>query len=274
MNTVLQVKSLKITYPRSHNPLIQIPEWYVEEGELWIILGANGSGKTTILYSITGIIPLLIKAKVEGKIRISGENPFNSKDVFRKATLLLQNPYDQLTQSTVENEIIFPLANLGIEKKKIRVALSYYLNYFGIDSIRFRNPQTLSSGEAQKTLLSSMFSREPNIFLFDEPEAHLDFKGKTQLFKIIKKILESGKTVIITTHAPENYISLDPKFLFIKQNTTYVYRNLRDLFKNTSSNEIIRLSYEIQKNYDQFIKDPYSWQWENYSKKMVEEICL
>ncbi|NJE84827.1 ATP-binding cassette domain-containing protein [Thermococcus sp. CX2] len=175
----------------------------IEGGEIFGILGPNGAGKSTLVLHLNGIL----KPK-KGKVIIDGLDPAkNPKEVRRKVGIVFQDPNDQLFSPTVFEDVAFGPYNLGLRGEKLRERVLWALRQVGMEGYAERETKELSFGEKKRIAIATILAMEPEIIVFDEPFANLDFKGKRLLGELIRGMKEEGKTVILASHEAE-YLTL------------------------------------------------------------------
>ena len=179
-----------IWFRYSENYILKGVEGKVEDGKAIAILGPTGSGKSTLLYILCG----LLKPE-RGKVLLDGKPP-RKKDV----GLLFQNPDDQLFNATVFDEVAFALRSLGLSEGEVRERVIEVAEEVGIEDLLNRSPFKLSVGQKKAVALASILVYQPKLLMLDEPSANLDRVRYEVLVKLVSKLLESGKIVVITTH--------------------------------------------------------------------------
>ena len=179
----------------------------IYKGELIGIMGKNGAGKTTLIRTFNGLI-----RPTNGSIYINGEN-IKSKTtgtLSKKVGIIFQNPEHQVFSNTVEEEIKYSLKSLNLSKQEKQTKTDDILKKFNLDKYRERSPLNLSGGETKKLAVASIFCRDPDILVFDEPTLGQDAKEISFFIELIKSEMKIGKTIIIITHNIEfamEYIS-------------------------------------------------------------------
>ena len=169
----------------------------ISKGELIAIMGKNGAGKTTLIRTFNGLI-----RPSKGKIFFSGKNT-NSKTIAELSTdigLIFQNPQHQLFSNTIEDEIKFSLKNFDFNEKEIQSRINNILKRFNLEKYKERSPFNLSGGETKKLAIASVFCRDPDVLIFDEPTLGQDAREINFFISLIKEEIEKGKTIIIVTH--------------------------------------------------------------------------
>ncbi|WP_457624131.1 energy-coupling factor ABC transporter ATP-binding protein [Persephonella sp.] len=203
----------------------------IQKGEKVVILGINGSGKSTILKIINALL-----FPQEGTYRYRGEiiTPKKMKDrefvrKFRKEVVLLfQNPDTMIFNPTVFDEIAFGLRQLG--EKDIKEKVHYWADKLGIFHLLDRSPFELSGGEKQKVCLAALLSLEPEVLLLDEPTANLDPRSTGWLIDFLYQL---DITVVTTTHNLGIALELGERGLVLSENHRLIYDgNLSEFLKD------------------------------------------
>lgn len=175
----------------------------VNRGDKIAVLGANGSGKSTFLKILNGLIfPTKGSYSAFGK-EVTEKVFFDEKNEFdfrRKMGFVFQDSDVQLFSSTVEDEVAFAPLNLGMGEVEIRERVDEALGVLGIRHLRSRVPHRLSGGEKKKVAIASILSYRPDVWLFDEPTTGLDPRSQDVLVDFISKLDSKKNTVVIATH--------------------------------------------------------------------------
>jgi len=172
-------------------------------GQKITVIGANGSGKSTFLHMLDGLI-FPDKGTIKAFGRELKENVFNdgnySMNFRKKVGLVFQNPDVQLFCPTVREDIIFGPLQLGMDKKIIEQRLDKLSRDLNIGALLDRSPHQLSIGEKRKVAIASTLSIDPDILILDEPLAGLDPLTTRHIIDFIVQANKAGKTIIISTH--------------------------------------------------------------------------
>lgn len=162
------------------------------------VIGANGAGKSTLFKHFNGILK-----PTSGEVLIRGEpiTRQNIRDVRKFVGIVFQNPDDQIISPTVEQDVAFGPANLGLDSKTIQHRVDEALRIVGIEELRNRVPHHLSGGEKKRVSIAGIIAMEPQVMVMDEPTAGLDPQGVSDLIDFINTLPEKyGMTVITSTH--------------------------------------------------------------------------
>ena len=173
----------------------------INEGSFIVILGANGSGKTSLLKHLNALY-----LPETGSVEVDGLDTRKSQlQVREKVGYVFQNPEDQLVYSTVEEDVAFGLENKGVPTGKMKLKVSEILKKIGISSLAKRNVNTLSFGQKQLVALAGVLVMEPRYLILDEPTATLDPRNKRIIITLIKRLCkERGIGMILSSNILED----------------------------------------------------------------------
>ena len=170
-------------------------------GEVNLIAGHSGEGKSTLLYIISGIIPNITDGKLAGEVLINGENIQGKRlgEICRKVGVVLQNADEQIIQKTVEDEIAFGCENLAFSPEKISKQIDTVCRLMKLD--KSWQSRKLSGGQKQRVAIAGAIAIEPEILIMDESTSMLDPKGRREVMEVARTLnKEKGMTVIDITH--------------------------------------------------------------------------
>ena len=201
MDPIIKIDNLSFTYPQNRNGLKSV-SFEINSGDSFYIEGHSGSGKSTLARCIAGLIPHLIQGEMEGKILLKGK-PTSDYELWELSELVgmvFQNPALQILASSVEEEILFGLENLGISRSAMKEILEKTLIDFNLEEFRKRSPVTLSGGEQQKLAFASIFCRNPDMLVLDEPLSMLDTTSSIELVNLVADLNQKGISTVICEH--------------------------------------------------------------------------
>jgi energy-coupling factor transport system ATP-binding protein len=171
-------------------------------GEKVALMGANGSGKTTFVRCLNGLLQ-----PTSGEVRVDGFSASDPKKVFevrRRVGMVFQNPDNQIVSTTVEREIVFGLENLGLSRPEMEKRLDEALERFHLEPYRMVPPHMLSGGERQRLALASIWVMRPRYLVLDEPTSLLHPQGRQEVLQYLDEELGREKIgVLMVTQCPE-----------------------------------------------------------------------
>jgi cobalt/nickel transport system ATP-binding protein len=229
----------------------------IKDKEKAILLGNNGSGKSTILRVLAGLYyPKKGEFYLDG-VKITKKN--TKKDFRKKIGILFQNPESMIFNPTVYDEIAFSLNEFGFEDIEERV--HKVAKEFGIEKFLKKSPLELSGGEKQKVMLAAILAYEPEVLLLDEPTAAMDPKT-TGWF--IDFIFELDKTCIIATHDLALAYELSDRALVMSEEHKLIYDgDMEELMKNLGILLKANLIHKHKHKHKQFIHSHYHLHFSN-----------
>ena len=190
----ISVSELGFRYPGEHHDALRGLSIDVNAGERVAVLGPNGSGKTTFVMHLNGLL-----ATQSGEVQI-GDTPVvesNLMDVRRRVGAVFQDADDQLFMSSVREDVAFGPANLGISGAELDELVERTLDRVGAASYADRNPHHLSGGEKRRVAIATVLSMDPDVLILDEPTSGLDPAGRRELIDLLSSLTQ---TQLIVTH--------------------------------------------------------------------------
>jgi len=185
----------------------------IERGETVAIMGASGAGKTTLCYTLNGLIPILLPGDWSGNVRVNGI-PTTSRSVWRQADtvgVVFQDFETQLISTNVQMELAYPLEHLAerLSSEQMEQRMEQVLALVGLGGMEHRDPLTLSGGQRQRLVIASILVREPSLLVLDEPTTDLDPAGRQDLQTILGDLRDTGVTLILVAQDPEEAVRAD-----------------------------------------------------------------
>ena len=185
-------------------------------GEITLLAGMSGSGKSTILNLITGIIPNIIKGDIKGEILINNENVIGKSisEISKMVGVVLQNADSQIIMPHVEEEIALGLENINMERENIKNKINEICNILSLN--KNAKSKTLSGGEKQRLMSGAILAMGQKIIILDEPLANIDKVGAKILLDALKELKNNGYAIIIIEHRLDMLIKCIDKIYDIK----------------------------------------------------------
>lgn len=214
MENIIEVKNLKYKYDQEDEKYtLNDVSFHVKQGEWLSIIGHNGSGKSTTVRLIDG----LLEAE-SGDIYISGDK-LTADNVWEKRRLIgmvFQNPDNQFVGATVEDDVAFGLENQGVPLEEMRVRVQEALELVGMASFKKREPARLSGGQKQRVAIAGIVALRPNIVILDEATSMLDPEGRLELIRIVKEIKDEHKMTVISITHDLDEVALSDRVIVMK----------------------------------------------------------
>ena len=204
---IVNLQNVTYKYPLTDTPALQNINLQVNEGEFLAIIGPNGAGKSTLCYTLAGFVPHFFKGELTGLVEVLGKESLNStlSEWVLNVGLAFQNPFNQISGAkyTVFEELAFGLENIGIPREEMRARVEAAMKLTGISDLAERSPYSLSGGQQQRVALTSILVMQPRVLVLDEPTSQMDPIGTREVFAVIRRMAESGMTVILVEHKVE-----------------------------------------------------------------------
>ena len=174
----------------------------IHSGELILICGSSGSGKSTVGRIINGLTPGFYRGELTGAVTLNGKDirEIPQVELARSIGSVFQNPRTQFFDTNSTGELAFGCENMGFNVEQIKERICNAVEQFDLMDLLNRDIFNLSGGEKQKIACGSVYAVNPDVYVFDEPSSNLDFMAIQELSKIMEKLKASGKTIILIEH--------------------------------------------------------------------------
>lgn len=215
----------------------------IKTGEFIGLIGHTGSGKSTLIQHLNGIIQ-----PTSGEILLDGENIHRDKaklkEVRRRIGLAFQYPEYQLFEMTVYKDVAFGPTNLGWSQEKIHESVVSALELVGISHELFeKSPFELSGGQKRRVAIAGVLAMNPEVLILDEPTAGLDPKGRDEILAAIRKLHEErGITVILVSHSMEDVAKLADRIIVMHRGQVAMTGTPREIFSHPQELEQMGLA--------------------------------
>ena len=236
MKSMIEVKDLSFRYKedQEYYDVNQIT-FHVKRGEWLSIVGHNGSGKSTTIRLIDG----LLEAE-SGEIWIDGEKltAENIWDLRRQIGMVFQNPDNQFVGATVEDDVAFGLENQGLPREEMKKRVEESLDLVGMLDFKKREPARLSGGQKQRVAIAGVVALRPAILILDEATSMLDPEGRRELIQTVQAIRKNYQmTVVSITHDLEE-VAMSDRVLVMKKGEIESTSSPRELFSRPDLDQI------------------------------------
>ena len=228
MENIIEVKNLSYRYDHnSEDYILKDVSFHVKQGEWLSIVGHNGSGKSTTVRLIDG----LLEAE-SGDIIISGDKltADNVWEKRRQIGMVFQNPDNQFVGATVEDDVAFGLENQGMEYPMMVKRVHEALELVGMQNFKEREPARLSGGQKQRVAIAGVVALQPEIIILDEATSMLDPEGRLELIRTVKEIKDKNHLTVISITHDLDEISLSDRVLVMKNGQVESTATPRELF--------------------------------------------
>ncbi len=215
----LVIQNLSFRYHSRPDYALKDVSLELQPGEMLLVAGASGCGKTTLIRCINGLIPRSYRGEFSGSVLLDGEEVrhYPLAKLAQTVGTLLQDPEKQILGAHVQSEVAFGPENLGLPPDEIRARVDEAINRMGLSYLRDRETFSLSGGEKQKVALAGVLAMKPSLLLLDEPLASLDPASAREALAIFRRLADEGRTILLVEHRVEDALAARPdRVLYLK----------------------------------------------------------
>ena len=236
MKSIIDVKDLSFRYKESQEYYnLKDITFHVKRGEWLSIVGHNGSGKSTTVRLIDGLLEAESGEIVIDGQRLTDENVWNIR---RQIGMVFQNPDNQFVGATVEDDVAFGLENQGLSRQEMKKRVEEALDLVGMLDFKKREPARLSGGQKQRVAIAGVVALRPAILILDEATSMLDPEGRKELIETVQGIRKDyDMTVISITHDLEE-VAMSDRVLVMKKGSIESTSSPRELFSRNDLDQI------------------------------------
>ena len=236
MKSIIDVKKLSFRYKENQEYYdVKDITFHVKRGEWLSIVGHNGSGKSTTVRLIDGLLEAESGEIVIDGQRLTEENVWNIR---RQIGMVFQNPDNQFVGATVEDDVAFGLENQGLSRQEMKKRVEEALDLVGMLDFKKREPARLSGGQKQRVAIAGVVALRPAILILDEATSMLDPEGRRELIETVKGIRKDyDMTVISITHDLEE-VAMSDRVLVMKKGEIESTSSPRELFSRNDLDQI------------------------------------
>lgn len=210
-NDFLKVSGLRFTYRGGKKPALNGVDFFLRRGERLYVMGSSEAGKSSLCFSLRGLIPECCHGEYAGEIVLGGKSIADRRvrELAGEIGIVFQDFETQLFCTRVELEVAFTPQNLGVPREEIGRRVARCLELVGLSGFEKRDPTTLSGGEKQRLALAAVLAGQPELLILDEITSDLDPAGKDQMLRVISALYGGRQTIVAVTHAHEEASQAD-----------------------------------------------------------------
>ncbi len=229
----IQIKELSFAYRGAENKALDGIDFHLREGEMVILMGRAGAGKSTLCRCLNGVIPKFQKGEFSGDVQIFGESTSGKKiyELAQSVGLVFQDFEPQLFSTSVELEVAFGPENIALPREEIAERVEYALKAVGLEGFEQRQPYNLSGGEKQRLAIASILSSKPRILVLDEPTTDLDPQGRHDIISALKKLRDASISLLLVEQDVEDIIDAD-RIVIVDAGKILVSGEAREVLNN------------------------------------------
>jgi energy-coupling factor transporter ATP-binding protein EcfA2 len=268
---VITFSRVSLIYPHSTTTVLEDLSFEIAEGEMVLVMGHTGSGKSSLLRLINGLVPHHTGGILGGEIIVDGKSTRTTKpgELAGIVGIVGQNPLDTFVADTVEEELAFGMESLNFPHDVMRKRIEEALDQVGLAALRNRTIATLSGGEQQRLAIAAALVMHPKVLVLDEPTSALDPVASEEILAILHRLVHDlSVTVVLAEHRLERVIGYVDRILLIEVDGATAIGTPAEILKQTdlvppivrltralsldevgtSTREVRRITEELRKN--------------------------
>ncbi|MEV7886350.1 ABC transporter ATP-binding protein [Streptomyces sp. NPDC002817] len=206
---MIRFEDVSVTYDGAAEPTVRGVDFEVPEGELVLLVGPSGTGKSTVLNSVCGLVPHFTGGTLRGRVTVAGRDTRTHKprELADVVGTVGQDPLSHFVTDTVEDELAYGMESLGLAPDVMRRRVEETLDLLGLTDLRDRPITTLSGGQQQRVAIGSVLTPHPKVLVLDEPTSALDPAAAEEVLAVIQRLVHDlGTTVLMAEHRLERVI--------------------------------------------------------------------
>ncbi|MFJ2233932.1 ABC transporter ATP-binding protein [Streptomyces sp. NPDC087859] len=206
---MIRFEDVSVTYDGAAEPTVRGVDFEVPEGELVLLVGPSGTGKSTVLNSVCGLVPHFTGGTLRGRVTVAGRDTRTHKprELADVVGTVGQDPLSHFVTDTVEDELAYGMESLGLAPDVMRRRVEETLDLLGLTDLRDRPIATLSGGQQQRVAIGSVLTPHPKVLVLDEPTSALDPAAAEEVLAVVQRLVHDlGTTVLMAEHRLERVI--------------------------------------------------------------------
>ncbi|HEX5018733.1 MAG TPA: ATP-binding cassette domain-containing protein, partial [Actinomycetes bacterium] len=220
---MIRLESVSLTYPETRTPALREVNLTIPEGELALVVGRTGSGKSSLLRVINGLAPTFTGGTLRGRVTVAGRDTsqYPPRELADVVGVVLQDPREGFVTEIVEDEIAYGMESLGLTPEVMRRRVEESLDLLGLSDIRSRPLRSLSGGQQQRAAIASVLAQHPSVLVLDEPTSALDPGAAEEVLAAIQRLVHDlGLTVVMAEHRLERVVQFADRIIHVHSGGT------------------------------------------------------
>ncbi|CCK30444.1 putative ABC transporter ATP-binding protein [Streptomyces davaonensis JCM 4913] len=206
---MIRFENVSVTYDGHTEPTVRGVDFEIPEGELVLLVGPSGVGKSTVLGAVSGLVPHFTGGTLRGRVTVAGRDTRTHKprELADVVGTVGQDPLSHFVTDTVEDELAYGMESLGLAPDVMRRRVEETLDLLGLADLRDRPITTLSGGQQQRVAIGSVLTPHPQVLILDEPTSALDPAAAEEVLAVLQRLVHDlGTTVLMAEHRLERVI--------------------------------------------------------------------
>ncbi|WP_306338034.1 ABC transporter ATP-binding protein [Streptomyces sp. KL118A] len=215
---MIRFEDVSVTYDGAALPTVQGVDLDVPEGELVLLVGPSGVGKSTLLGTVSGLVPHFTGGTLRGRVTVAGRDTRTHKprELADVVGTVGQDPLSHFVTDTVEDELAYGMESLGLAPDVMRRRVEETLDLLGLAGLRDRPIATLSGGQQQRVAIGSVLTPHPRVLVLDEPTSALDPAAAEEVLAVLQRLVHDlGTTVLMAEHRLERVVQYADQVLLL-----------------------------------------------------------
>ncbi|WP_030722955.1 ABC transporter ATP-binding protein [Streptomyces sp. NRRL F-2580] len=215
---MIRFEQVSVTYEGAAGPSLQGVDLVIPEGELTLLVGPSGVGKSTLLGAVSGLVPHFTGGRLSGRVTVAGRDTRTHKprELADVVGTVGQDPLAHFVTDTVEDELAYGMESLGLPPAVMRRRVEETLDLLGLNELRDRPIATLSGGQQQRVAIGSVLTPHPRVLVLDEPTSALDPAAAEEVLAVLQRLVHDlGTTVLMAEHRLERVVQYADQVLLL-----------------------------------------------------------
>ena len=209
---------VSFTYNEAQRPTLHRVNLDIPEGELCVVVGETGTGKSTLLRAINGLVPHFSGGTLAGTVTVDGRTTKDNRprDLADVVGFVGQNPLASFVTETVEDELAYTMENLGVPSDAMRRRVEDAVDLLGLQDLRDRSLRALSGGQQQRVAIGAVLTASPRLLVLDEPTSALDPAAAEEVLSALARLVHDlGLTVVMAEHRLERVVPFADRIVLV-----------------------------------------------------------
>ncbi|MFD7755181.1 ABC transporter ATP-binding protein [Streptomyces sp. NPDC059757] len=206
---MIRFEQVSVQYEGAAHPTLSGVDLTIPEGELVLLVGPSGVGKSTLLGAVSGLVPHFTGGTLRGRVVVDGRDTRTHKprELADLVGTVGQDPLSHFVTDTVEDELAYGMESLGLAPDVMRRRVEETLDLLGLAGLRDRPIATLSGGQQQRVAIGSVLTPHPKVLVLDEPTSALDPAAAEEVLAVLQRLVHDlGTTVLMAEHRLERVV--------------------------------------------------------------------
>ncbi|MGJ0155353.1 ABC transporter ATP-binding protein [Streptomyces sp. CH8.1] len=215
---MIRFEQVSVTYDGAAGPSVQGVDLVVPEGELTLLVGPSGVGKSTLLGTVSGLVPHFTGGTLRGRVTVAGRDTrtHRPRELADVVGTVGQDPLAHFVTDVVEDELAYGMESLGLPPAVMRRRVEETLDLLGLNELRDRPIATLSGGQQQRVAIGSVLTTHPKVLVLDEPTSALDPAAAEEVLAVLQRLVHDlGTTVLMAEHRLERVVQYADRVLLL-----------------------------------------------------------